>query len=108
MSTAYHLQTDEQTEQVNQTLEQYIQCYVSEVMDDWAHLLSSVEFVYNNTAHESTKNTPFFIEYGRHPRAGPTLDKATKWTNVNDIMWARQEAQNKAKAVLELAAERMK
>jgi hypothetical protein len=77
-------------------------------MDDWARLLSSAEFAYNNTAHKSTKNTPFFIEYGRHPRAGPTLDKATKRTDVNDIVWARQEAQNKAKATLELAAERIK
>jgi hypothetical protein len=77
-------------------------------MDDWACLLSSAKFAYNNAAHKSTKNTPFFIEYGQHPRAGPMLDKATKRTNVNDIMWARQEAQNKAKAALELAAERIK
>jgi transposase InsO family protein len=64
MSTSYHPQTDGQMEQVNQTLEQYIWCYVHELQDDWAHLLSLAEFAYNNTTHESSKETPFYIEYG--------------------------------------------
>lgn len=56
------------------------------MMDDWSRLLSSAEFAYNNAAHESTKETPFFIEYGRHPRAGPTLVKEASKADVNDIM----------------------
>ncbi|PSS36928.1 hypothetical protein PHLCEN_2v1227 [Hermanssonia centrifuga] len=94
MSTTYHPQTDGQTERVNQTLEQYLCCYINYQKDDWSRLLSSAEFAYNNAAHEGTKETPFFLEYGRHPRAGPTLTK--------------EQAQEQAKAALKLAAERMK
>ena len=66
MSTAYHPQTDGQTECVNQTLEQYIQCFINYNLDDWVHLLSTAEFAYNNQAHEGTKESPFLLEYGRH------------------------------------------
>lgn len=108
MSTAYHPQTDGQTERVNQTLEQYLRCYVDGVQDNWARFLSSAEFAYNNAAHEGTKTSPFFLEYGRHPRAGPTLIKDLKRSDINDIMYQRQQAQEQAKAALQLAAERMK
>ena len=64
MSTAYHPQTDGQTEQVNQSLEQYLQCYVDYNLDDWLQLLGVAEFAYNNVAHEGTKSSPFFMEYG--------------------------------------------
>ena len=108
MSTAYHPQTDGQTERVNQTLEQYLRCYVAELQDDWSRLLSSAEFAYNNAAHEGTKASPFYLEYGRHPRSGPTLIKELKSTDMNDIMKNRFLAQEQAKASLQLAAERMK
>ena len=108
MSTAYHPQTDGQTERVNQILEQYLRCYVDYNLDDWSRYLSTAEFAYNNRAHEGTKETPFFLEYGRHPRAGPTLIKTTTVTDLNDIMRRRHEAQETAKAALQLAAERMK
>ena len=108
MSTAYHLQTDGQTERVNQILEQYLRCYVDYNLSDWSTLLSVAEFAYNNRAHEGTKETPFFLEYGRHPRAGPILNKTTTVTDLNDIMRQRAEAQEQAKAALKLAAERMK
>jgi hypothetical protein len=108
MSTAYHPQTDGQTERVNQTLEQYLRCYVDELQDDWARLLSSAEFAYNNSAHEGTKTSPFYLEYGRHLRAGPTIVKDLQRSEMNDIMWNRHQAQEQAKASLQLAAERMK
>ena len=108
MSTAYHPQTDGQTERVNQILEQYLRCYVDYQQDNWSRLLSSAEFAYNNAAHEGTKETPFFLEYGRHPRAGPTIVKELQRSDLNDIMWNRQQAQEHAKAALKLAAERMK
>ena len=78
MSTAYHPQTDGQTERVNQALEQYLRCYVDYNLDNWSTLLSTAEFAYNNVAHESTKESPFFVEYGRNPRAGPILLKETR------------------------------
>ncbi|PSS36937.1 hypothetical protein PHLCEN_2v1213 [Hermanssonia centrifuga] len=108
MSTTYHPQTDGQTERVNQTLEQYLRCYIDYQKDDWSRLLGPAEFAYNNAAHEGTKETPFFLEYGRHPRAGPTLTKEVHRTDLNDITWNRQQAQEQAKAALKLAAERMK
>ena len=109
MSTAYHPQTDGQTERVNQSLEQYLRCYVDYNTTNWSELLSPAEFAYNNAAHEGTKYTPFYLEYGRHPRAGPTLVTALdRNTDLNDITWQRQQAHEQAKAALTLAAERMK
>ena len=109
MSTAYHPQTDGQTERVNQSLEQYLRCYVDYNTTNWSELLSLAEFAYDNAAHEETKYTPFYLEYGRHPRAGPTLVTALdRNTDLNDITWQRQQAHEQAKAALTLAAERMK
>ena len=71
-------------------------------------MLPVAEFAYNNQAHESTKHSPFFLEYGRHPRAGPTLTKEFDSVTLDDVMRDRQEAQEHAKAALTLAAERMK
>jgi hypothetical protein len=71
LSTAYHPQTDGQTERVNQILEQYLRCTVNYQQDNWVDLLPLAEFAYNNTMHSSTKQTPFFANYGQHPRADP-------------------------------------
>ena len=77
-------------------------------LDNWASLLPTAEFAYNNAPHESTKESPFFVEYGRNPRAGPTLIKESKIEDLNDLICQRQEAQEQAKAALSLVAERMK
>jgi hypothetical protein len=69
-STAYHPQSDGQTERVNQELEQYIRIFVSERQNDWDTLLPLGEFAYNNHIHASTQHTPFFLDTGRHPRMG--------------------------------------
>jgi len=47
-STAYHPQTNGQTERVNQELEQYLQLYCNYRQNDWAEWLSIAEFSYNN------------------------------------------------------------
>ena len=64
MSTAYHLQSDEQTERVNQVLEQYLRCYSDYMNNNWAPMLSTAKFAYNNNTHEGTKEILFFLEYG--------------------------------------------
>jgi hypothetical protein len=106
MSTAYHPQTDGQTERVNQSLEQYLRCYVDFNLTNWSELLPTAEFAYNNMAHESTKNSPFFVEYGFNPKAGPELKNTS--VVLDDVMKTRLEAQEAAKSALEVAAERMK
>ena len=109
MSTAYHPQTDGQTERVNQILEQYLRCFIEHHQkDDWAQYLPTAEFAYNNAAHKGTKHSPYFLEYGRHLRAGPEVFKQSSKQTLNDIFKARSEALESAKATLQLAADRMK
>jgi hypothetical protein len=69
-STAYHPQTDGQTERVNQEMEQYLRLFVNERQDDWDELLPLAEFSYNNHIHSSTQQTPFMADTGRNPRMG--------------------------------------
>jgi len=67
-STAFHPQTDGQTERMNQTLEAYLHIFCNYDQNDWFELLPLAEFAYNNTVQESTRMSPFFANYGFHPR----------------------------------------
>lgn len=108
MSTAYHPETDGQTERVNQSLEQYLRIYCNHRQDDWASLLSTAEFAYNNAAHESTKLSPFFIEYGWNPRMSPDVKGELDHPSLAELFKDRAEAREQAMAALVLAAERAK
>ena len=67
-STAFHPQTDGQTERLNSVLEQYLRIYTDYQQSDWASLLPLAEFSYNNSKHSATTLSPFFANYGFHPR----------------------------------------
>jgi len=67
LSTAFHPQTDGQTERTNQTLEQYLRCYVKYPQNDWVQLLPLAQFAYNSAFNESTKKTPMYANYGYTP-----------------------------------------
>jgi hypothetical protein len=68
MSTAFHPQTDGQTERMNAGMEQYLQVFVNHQQDDWVQWLPLAEFAANNAVTESTKCTPFFAVQGVDPR----------------------------------------
>ena len=108
MSTAYHPQTDGQTERINQSLEQYLRIFTEHRPDDWATLLATAEFSYNNMAHESTGLSPFFVDYGYHPKMAPDVQNELEHPSLDDIFQNRTEAREQAQASLQLAAERMK
>ena len=72
--TAYHPETDGQTEWVNQILEQYLQVYINYQKDDWVKLLPLEEFAYNNTSHSATMVTPLFANKGFHPKLKVSLE----------------------------------
>jgi hypothetical protein len=63
-STAYHPQTDGQTERVNQCLEMYLRCAVNDQPHKWKQWLAIAKFLYNTTYHPTLGCTPFTILYG--------------------------------------------
>jgi transposase InsO family protein len=67
LSTAFHPQTDGQTERTNQTLEQYLRCYVNHQQDDWVKWLPIAQWAYNSATIEGTSTTPFENNYGYNP-----------------------------------------
>ena len=66
LSTSYHPQTDGQTERTNQTIEQYLRCYINYEQNDWVRLLPMAQFAFNNSA-AVTGVSPFYANYGKHP-----------------------------------------
>ena len=65
LSIAFHLQTNGQTEGMNQELKQYLRLFIDHKQKDWLEWLVSVQFVINNKAHLTTKVSPFMANYGR-------------------------------------------
>ncbi|KAJ9513280.1 hypothetical protein QJQ45_001318 [Haematococcus lacustris] len=109
MSTAYHPESDGQTERVNRVVEEMLRAYISPAQSDWSEHLDMVEFAINNSWHESVQNTPFFLNYGEHPltpaseglpRSGPKAHSFVQGI-LQAIKKAKQcwaEAQQKMKA----------
>ncbi|CAI7795381.1 unnamed protein product, partial [Closterium sp. NIES-53] len=67
MSSAYHPQTDGQTERLNQIVEQLLRAACKDDINKWDLHLPVLDFAYNNAKHAATGETPFFLCYGRHP-----------------------------------------
>jgi len=66
-TSEYHLEANSQTEQTNQTLEQYLQVYCNYQQDNWSELLPLAEFSYNNASSAITGVSLFFTNKGYHP-----------------------------------------
>ncbi|GJS82496.1 putative reverse transcriptase domain-containing protein [Tanacetum coccineum] len=79
MSTAYHPQTDVQSERTIQTLEDMLRACVIDFGKGWERHLPLVEFSYNNSYHASIKAAPFEVLYGRKCRS-PVC-----WAEVGDV-----------------------
>ncbi|GJU99005.1 putative reverse transcriptase domain-containing protein [Tanacetum coccineum] len=69
MSTAYHPQTDGQSERTIQTLEDMLRACAIDFGKGWVNHLPLVEFSYNNSYHASIKAVPFEALYGRKCRS---------------------------------------
>jgi GNAT superfamily N-acetyltransferase len=63
--TAYHPQTDGQSERTIGALEEITRPYVCYFQTDWDQYLDQLEFAYNNNEHTSTCQTPFLVTYGQ-------------------------------------------
>jgi hypothetical protein len=69
MSTAFHPQTDGQTERMNRTLEEMLRHVINPAMDNWEQVLPQLQFAYNSSVQASTRVTPFMAAYGHEPRS---------------------------------------
>ena len=78
MSTAYHPQTDGQTERTNQTLEDMLRSCVIDFGGSWDTYLPLIEFSYNNSYHSTIQCAPFEALYGRKCRS-PVC-----WTEIGE------------------------
>ncbi|EDN06137.1 conserved hypothetical protein [Histoplasma mississippiense (nom. inval.)] len=67
LSTAFHPQTDGQTERQNQTLEHHLRAFCSYHQNDWPRHLPTAEFAYNNAKNATLKVSPFYACYGYNP-----------------------------------------
>ncbi|KAK1432010.1 hypothetical protein QVD17_08874 [Tagetes erecta] len=68
ISTAYHAQTDGQSERTIQTLEDMLRACIIDFGGSWDKYLPLAEFSYNNSYHSSIKMPPFEMLYGRKCR----------------------------------------
>ena len=91
MSTAYHPQTDGQTERANRTLEDMIRHYVSSDQSDWDEHLPALEFAYNNSKQASTNMTPFQMNNVQQPHLPLTEAMKSKTDCTNPTAIERTE-----------------
>ncbi|KAL4568331.1 hypothetical protein LXL04_023940 [Taraxacum kok-saghyz] len=65
MSSAYHPESDGQTELINRCLQTYLRCFTVDQPHTWSLWIPWAEFWYNFTFHSTTGKTPFKVVYGR-------------------------------------------
>lgn len=90
MSTAFHPESDGQTERANRTVLEMLRALINPKQDNWVSYLPIVEFAYNNSVHASTGFTPFFLNYGRHPHTAlaRSVSRNVKYPDVAD--WLKE------------------
>lgn len=108
LTTAYHPQSDGQTERTNQELETYLRMFISYRQDDWDEWVESAEFAYNNRTSSATGYTPFYLNTGRHPRMSTDLKKDVKTPQAKEFADQMKELHQLAEKALHKAAETMK
>ena len=69
LSTAYHPQTDGQSERTNQMMEALLQIFCNHQANDWAKWLLVVQYIINSRPSSTTKKAPYELWMGHIPRA---------------------------------------
>ncbi|CAM6105455.1 unnamed protein product [Calypogeia fissa] len=83
--SAYHHETDGQTERLNLVLEEYVRHFVSADQKDWPHHMTMAEFRYNSTKHSAAGFAPFLLATGRVPRAPAWFVNPDAWRTESKV-----------------------
>jgi hypothetical protein len=102
MSTAFHPQTDGQTERVNQVIEDMLRSCILDFGGSWEDHLYLIEFAYNNSYHSSIGMAPFEALYGR-PCRTPIC-----WAEVGEAILPGPDIIKQSAEVITLIKERLK
>lgn len=108
MSTAYHPQTDGETERVNQELEVALRIYCNANPETWADKLHHFEFAHNHRTHEVTKQTPFLLMMGYQPNAVGTVLPEGKVPATQQRLIQLSKDREEARSAINLASEQVK
>jgi hypothetical protein len=108
MSSAYHPQTDGQSEVINRTLEQYLRAFTQQKPSHWVSLLPWAEFHYNTSFHSGLKMSPFQALFGRKPPSIPLYTRdSTNIPALEEALLDRDELLHTLKGNLLAAQNRM-
>lgn len=91
LSTAFHLQTDGQSEAANKTIAMYLRCTTGDRPRDWLKWLPWAEYCYNTAYHSALRTTPFQVIYGRPPPSLLPYEEDSAWTDTVDTMLADRD-----------------
>jgi hypothetical protein len=109
LSTAYHPETDGQTERTNRTLEDMLRMYVGKKQHSWDKWLHMIEFAYNQNIHSSIGVSPFYALYGQECRTPVSLSTpSTKFESINDMIREMNEIRESIKLAMKSAQDRAK
>ena len=106
--TAFHPQTDGQTERMNQELEQYLRFFIEHRQKDWPEWLAAVEFAINNKVHMATKISSFMANYGKELRMGGDIRRKEKVESTTEFVERMKKVHEEAEAALKKTQEEMK
>ncbi|KEP45610.1 putative Transposon Tf2-1 polyprotein, partial [Rhizoctonia solani 123E] len=105
-SSAYHPESDGQTERVNPSIEHFLRIYCGHSRKDWVKWLPLAQFAYNNAPHSATSTSPFMCIYGREPTFSPS-NIETEVPEANDRTNIILQIQEEVASALRLSKERM-
>jgi hypothetical protein len=109
LSSAYHAQSDGQTERINQCIETYLRYAVSSSPRQWLKWLSLSELWYNSCYHSSLKCSPFKALHGVEPSFGAVLVLAnSRDASVSSALLERHQFMEMLKQNLARAQNKMK
>jgi hypothetical protein len=108
LTSAYHPQTDGQSERMNRVLEEFLRHYVSPQQGDWDELLAMAEFAVNNSWNASTGQTPFYLNYGQHPLTPVSARVESNVPAAREFTERIEQAVSSAKTRLTAAQQRYK
>lgn len=107
LSTAYHPQTDGQTERMNREIEAYLRIYCGSHPESWMDHLADIEFSHNQRVNTNSGKTPFEIIMGYNPTAIPTFPIASKFPALEIRLRELRDIRKEALAAHEMARVRM-